>query len=281
MSLDQLHRVACYDAKSGGLTSFDNFRKRLRVLENDEYLKGDILPYSHEKIYCLGPEALESIRSDIGVFQRSIYKPRGESVAQLVSHPLLVSETAVRFEESARNSDVSLPPLTPHGLPCYHARAVRNYRARKDAARFVTAWDTKVGGRRATIRPDLVFAFQRQGVARLAVVELDRGTEGYKTLARKFRSYAALSKADDYSKRFGDQVLNFRVLFVTTKVSRIEGIVRNVESSCLKPVRFATMESIHDHDCDALTDSVWWRSANGQLVAGCLIAKEVQGVRVE
>lgn len=229
MTLEQIRRVRYYQPETGRLSSFDNVRKRLKRLWDADYLSGDRLLETNERIYFLGQQALGPLRECYGVDQQKLYQPRGFDTMQQLLHPLLVSECAVRVTEALRGTDMKLVDLQPLEVPFYHTHAVGDPSAKKHVKRFVTQEDVVVRGQPEPfrIRPDLVFSLKQGDASRLFFLEADRNTESPKEIVKKQLGYAAYAATPDSQspRQFLWQrysaAKDLQVLFLTTAHRRV------------------------------------------------------------
>ncbi len=238
MTLGQLRRVGYYQPGTGRLSSLDNVRKRLRRLCKGGYLQGDTLLDTRERIYMLGDRSLPALLDHCGIAQQRLHKPRGQETLRQVHHTLMVSECAVRMNESIRGTDIELAELLPLSMPFYDTHTVGNPSKKRHVERFVSQEDLHIPGysKPFRIRPDLVFGLEKVATNRLFFLEADRGSESPQRIAQKqlaYHHYCQASVPRDLPTRrwqcYGP-FCHFRVLFITTTHRRIALLFQHLRS---------------------------------------------------
>lgn len=190
----------------------------------DFYHRGGSRPIA----YGLGSKGAAYMRRvhDLS-FSRMVWARGGKAIGRLfLEHTLMVAEIVIAIESTCQDqpelvrfiSSDDLRPSLKHREP-FH-------------------WSANVGGRRIGLVPDAVFALEFPYASSpsgriVCCIEADRGSmpvsrrsQYLSCLARKFRAYAALWKAGNFSKRFNTKRL--LVLTVTSSTSRVQTI-----SDCL------------------------------------------------
>jgi len=269
MTVDQIRRTRYYQPDTGRLSSRDNVIKRLCRLRSAGYLRSEDV-YTPERrrtqVYRLGKAALAELHlTNPLISQSRLYEP-AERTAHQMLHSLMVTECAVRVIESLRGSEppVHTPNIGHLDLPFYHSRVVSDPTERSSLSRYATHRRIHFRGADQTIRPDLTFALQRDGAARLFFLEADRGTEGYRQLEEKIRAFDAFDRyhgdnppSEPLCREYAPEIRDVRVLFVTTTPRRIEGIVGKLQDvPGLDMVRFSTIDLIGN--ANMVFDAPWY-----------------------
>jgi hypothetical protein len=222
MTIGQIRRIRYYQPDTGRLSAEDNVRKRLRRLWDAGYLSGHTVfdeSWTRLLAYTLADRAIPELRRVVpAILQAKVSKRVPQ---RHVDHALMVSECACRILEGVRESDIAVPALLPLHLPFYTTYTVGNPRARKFTNRFVTHEDIDDGARCFHLRPDIVFALQDGAVKRLFFLEADRGTEGHTKIAEKLHAYFLYSRLQEPWQRYDSDIVDFRILFVTTTQNRL------------------------------------------------------------
>lgn len=263
MTIEQIRRVDFYRPETGTLSNIDNVRKRLKRLCDADYITGDTLIDTKERLYMLAREGLRMLNRQMDIDQQRLYESRYDTLVHL-HHPLLITECAVRIVESLRETDIELVSLDPLSIEFYHTHAVVDGTKRKHIERFVTQEDLHIAGHHEPfrIRPDLMFALRKDHHQRLFFLEADRGYESRSMIAEKQRAYAQYAQYPDPNdpqrylwQRYGDMA-DFRVLFVTTSHRRIQTLEKVLRAQPgFSLVAFTTEADLKSHHF--FYDPIW------------------------
>jgi len=202
--------------------SIQSARRRLKILFHNKIV-GRIEPFAPigrgtaEVVYCLdklGYETLDAICVEVKAMRKQKQVKYG-----FLQHAIDVSEFRIHLEIATnQSSSIQLHRfVADHELKTTTQEAI----GKKRYKLFDSVYHT--GSRQSyTVYPDALIIFRGRGEyeqhQKLYFLEIDRGTEGMKTIQEKVIGYSIYQRENIF-KKYGD-FADFRVLFQTTSPKR-------------------------------------------------------------
>ena len=244
-------------------------RRRLAKLYQNNYIDRIFIEnplathYRGEACYFLDRDGYRVLVEEKGY--RGRFHQKNKNVKPIfLNHTLLGIDFRLEVERSIENNtDVLLPQ---NGWVTEYDMLDPQATKKKDKYILFNEVFDPFNQKKMTLYPDAAFVLNGIGEYKdkqaLYFVEIDRGTESSSVISKKLRAYHCFSLSKAF-KRYA-KVDFFRVLFVTTSLRRVNGIMQNLEGSFGLDLFFFADTAIIN-ESNVITDSIWARS-NGEIV---------------